>query len=64
MRWKFFSNMANIIISVLLSTVGVADQAIIVDSTGPFTGTVFDGPNFKTDLQFSKDEDMVTILFI
>ena len=46
-------------VSVLLSTVGVADQAIVVDSTGPFAGTVYDGPNFKTDLQFSKDENKV-----
>lgn len=44
---------------VLLSTVGVADQAIVVDSTGPFAGTVYDGPNFKTDLQFSKDENKI-----
>ena len=45
---------------VLLSTVGVSDQGIIVDSTGPFAGHVFDGPHYKEDLQYSKDSDMVS----
>ena len=46
-------------LSVLLSTVGVSDQAILADSTRPFSGTVFDGPIYKTDLKYSKDEDTV-----
>ena len=46
---------------MLLSTVGVADHAIMLDGTGPFPGKVYDGPSFKTDLQFSKYIDTVSL---
>lgn len=46
-------------VSVYLSTVGVADQAIMVDSTGPFAGALFDGAFIKRDMQFSKDNNKV-----
>jgi hypothetical protein len=41
-------------IPVELHSVGRADQAIIVDASPPINGTVFDGPLFKEDLQYTK----------
>ncbi|XP_053400990.1 uncharacterized protein LOC123541000 [Mercenaria mercenaria] len=40
--------------NVELHSVGRADQAIIVDASPPLAGTVYDGPLFKDDLQFTK----------
>jgi hypothetical protein len=43
-----------IFVSVELHSVGRADQPIIVDASPPINGTVFDGPLFKEDLQYTK----------
>ncbi|CAC5384518.1 unnamed protein product [Mytilus coruscus] len=48
---------ANRYISVDLRTIGVADQAIIIDKTPPEPGTVNDGPLYGTDLLYTKNFD-------
>ncbi|VDI41391.1 Hypothetical predicted protein [Mytilus galloprovincialis] len=40
-----------------LRTIGVADQAIIIDKTPPEPGTVNDGPLYGTDLLYTKNFD-------
>jgi len=43
-----------------LRTIGIADQAIIIDKTPPVNGTVNDGPLYGTDLLYTKDFDSVS----
>ena len=42
-----------------MSAVGVANQALLVDESGPFAGVVYDGSVYQTDLEFSKDDSQV-----
>ena len=47
-----------------MRTIGIADQAIIIDKTPPVSGTVNDGPLYGTDLLYTKDFDSVSSFFV
>ncbi|XP_048250793.1 uncharacterized protein LOC124111176 [Haliotis rufescens] len=42
-----------------LMRVGVADHPIVIDTSPPIAGTVYDGPVYKHDLNFTKDADKI-----
>ncbi|XP_046562951.1 uncharacterized protein LOC124271844 [Haliotis rubra] len=48
-----------VINNVELMTVGVSDHPIILDTSPPEPGIVYDGPVFRVDLNFTKDADKI-----
>lgn len=56
--WTFTEKLN--IFTVDLRTIVVADSAIIVDKTGPYTGAVMDGPLHGEDLLYTKYSDRVS----
>ncbi|XP_048258679.1 uncharacterized protein LOC124137747 [Haliotis rufescens] len=48
-----------VINNVDLGKVGVSDHAIVVDTSPPEQGIVYDGPVYKLDLNFTKDADEI-----
>ncbi|XP_060596420.1 uncharacterized protein LOC132750448 [Ruditapes philippinarum] len=47
--------------NVELHTIERANQAIIIDATPPVLGTVYDGPLFKEDLQYTKYSQQICL---